>query len=467
MITELELQKKGTETSDKEVFPLVGGWIEKLRDPLVQRDRIGLLLQENQTERLEEMGFPADLLEIMKLWRQRGPEILTSFSHPQEAELYGIVGLLNLKILQQLEAQEGRALGRVVVNYYDTISPKLSVRKPMRLGEFGTNLNFFGIDEFGFVGKDLAVKQIKRGNSRQIPQAVDNLVDNLRASAIESLVAKNGNGEPRKARKAVQEELRSLLTDRFQDLSSCFPEDKELSQSDILMSFERNFAALIFDELGMPLEDAFGFEAFLFSKNEEYLNLVRETLSILMERRGIGLFADIINPGEGLAIVNRRGFRKMLTITENGGFTLTGGTPDELLTDEQARSIILKDGLPLAKLEMTAIIAGAFTLHMGSEYGGRARISQALQIPQASEAERFIASLRIGEDKEAGNECIVSENGNALPIVLAYVMLGKKGVRALLEKVAGKTTERLRLDRKGLNRLFGKELSQTLEERMT
>lgn len=463
MLKEIENQEL-ISNPEQEDFPLARQWINQLREPISLRDRISFLLSSDRVDEVVRMGFPADLLDIMKLWKEKGPQILTSFSHPQEAELYKLVGLLNLKRFQDVASLQGITFDQVTVNYYDTVSPKLSVRKPLSLLDLGTGLNFFDVDMFGFQGANLPVSQVKKDATRQIPETINNLVDQFRPLVIEPIVKKDlPNGQVKAQRRALEERMTTLFGQRFNDLLGCFPASDSLSQSEILMEFERNFSALIFDEYGLPLEDVFGYDFSLFSKNEQFLALVRETLSILMEKRGVSLFKTIINPGEGLVLISNV-TRRMLTKTSWDSFALTGGFgEDKDISDEDAKTIILEKGIPLAKLEMLAIIAGGFTLHMGSEYGARARILEALEIPQGSQAERYLSSLRIGQDKEAGNECVKSDTGNALPIVMGYALLGKEGIRRLLDRVVGKTTERLKLDRKGLKRFFVSELALAMQ----
>jgi hypothetical protein len=95
---------------------------------------------------------------------------------------------------------------------------------------------------------------------------------------------------------------------------------------------------------------------------------------------------------------------------------------------------------PMSKMEMLALVAGGTTIQMGSEYGMRDRIIKILGIE--GRFAQYLTGLRIGKDKEQGNEVFVlEETGKPIPSFLAHIFLGDSLIRDSLIGVIGKTAE--------------------------
>lgn len=453
------------EARGKAEFPLVESWVDNTKDVIAVRSQISSLLAEGETDEIVNMGFPSDLVPVMLLWKEQGPDILTSFSHPEEMDLYKIGALFNLRLFQMRVREEGVEFPRILINYYDTVEPKLSATKPFQLGSLGSDYDLFGLRTYYF--KDSS-RELKARYIKTVPEIVRKLVDQLGGNIgaeFKLRGSKLNNTNQRTIRKAIE----SLVTSRLDELADCFPDfEHGFRDSQALMDFQRRLAAFIFDTPGF-LEDVFRYDCSLFSQSRSFINLVRDSLKLLIESRGTDLLKSIIEPGNGLALVKSRGTRQMLTKNSSDQFCLKipGSLGEgEVINDiNVVREIVCETGMPLAKLETLAIIAGGFAFHMGSEYGIRKVVLNALDIPKDSQAYSYLSRLRISQDKEAGNEGILLQgNKNHIPLTLAYVLFGKRGVRKLLGGKVGKTSERTVLDGKNLKRICAQELiSEVLE----
>lgn len=453
-----------TETSGRTEFPLVESWVDDTRDILEVRSQISSLLTAGKTDEIINMGFPRDLVPVMLLWKDRGPDILTSFSHPEEMDLYKIIALFNLRLFQMRVREEEVEFPRILINYYDTVEPKLSTTKPFQLGSFGSDYDLFGLRTYYFNDSS---RELKARYIKTVPEIARKLIDQLGGNIgaeVKLLGSELNNINQRTIRKTIE----NLVISRLDELANCFPDfEHGFRDSQALMDFQRKLAGAIFSTPDF-LENIFGYECALFSQNQSYINLIKDSLKLIIESRGTDILKQIIEPGNGLALVKDRGARQMLTKNSNGQFCLKipGSLGEgQILEDaDKVREIVCETGLSLAKLETLAIIAGGFTFHMGSEYGIRNVVLDALDIKN-SQAYSYLSLLRISQDKEAGNEGILLQgNKNHIPLALAYVMFGKKGVRKLVEEKVGKTSERNILDVKGLKRISAQQLvSEVLE----
>lgn len=453
MLKELEIFPIRPEVIFKEGnFPLIDKFANQLKEVVPIRDKVVQNLEEGNVTNLEKMGFPQDIIPVMQLWKQEGPDILGSFAHPEELDLYKFVSLFNLKAFQKRMALSGVDFPKILINYYDTVLIGRSAEKPFKLGSFGSDFNLFGVKEKE-VGSSEVSKEKARDLKEKFKDESTKISDALFIQLREDVVYTMREKEAVKGRKKiVLEGIKRGLERRVLNLATTFEkiaplQRSEITLSQLLMDFQKELGNIIFNSpfSSLALEEQFGYESILFSKNDNFLNLVKESVKILIETRGIILLKSIIAPWEGLAIiVQNGGDRLMLTKDEENNFCFLDKFKEaQRLPDDKVMRFLFQ-GLPLGKLESLALIAGGFTLHMGSEYGIREKVVKILGA--SGEAEKYLLGLRIGEDKEQGNEGILFQNleknsKNYMPLPLMYVLLGRDGTKKFISQIVGETNK--------------------------
>lgn len=434
---------------EKQSYPLVDRWVAEIKNIHPIREKITNCIDADDSQSLITMGFPQELIPIMRLWRKQGPDVLCTFAHPEEIDIYKIVALFNTKLFQEKALSEGINCEKILVNYYDTVDMHRSAAKPLQMAQLGANDDILGVAGCKSFQSIYQFQLEERHSSVQTTAIAETLINQLRGAVqpyIKTLHTKSvriGKNEIiGEMTKNVQTRLRMLLQIADHTLAFC---GNPCKVSDFLMRFQRNCAAEIFN--GSSLEERFGFETELFSAHSVFLSLVRESIRILIEQKGLSVLKNIIGPGQGLALViESDGQKKLLTKDAEDNFSLVNSAREAQTISENEACEHISKAIPLGKLENLALIAGGYTLHMGSEYQTRENIVKTLGI--AKEAYVYCMKLRVGEDKEQGSECVMINNDNSRQkssvypsLLLTFVLFGKSGVKKLIAQYVGKVSE--------------------------
>lgn len=455
-------------------FPLVDGWINNLQTIQPMRRTVNEALDTNDNAHLEVLGFPADLLPIMKLWKKNGPDILGTFAHPEEFDLYKTVANFSLKIFEERARTLGIVFPNILVNYYDTVPLHRSVLKPFRIADVGSELghpadafNLKSKQHPSLVGTPIFMTGKEIATAGFSPAEVGTqLLRQLKADINELIKAARTDGRvyPRTdvfelIDKGLEFRLDTLLRLIGEvQLHSC-PQDS-VKISKFIMDLHREITGHTFAQIfsAQPIEDKLGFNCRLLSDNQPFQNLVRASIDSLITTRGIDFLKDVVEPWEALAILNQENNdRFVLTKDENGKFVVMDKYDQgRSIDDNQARKFMAQ-ALPFSKLEALALTAGGVTLHMGSEHGGREKAMDILSIK--GPAREHVAKLRIGDDFEQGNRGIVLRGTNVnIPLPLMFAFLGKQGIKDLTASFVGQTNRPIILDFKELKHFFAERL---------
>lgn len=426
-------------------FSVVAGFIERTQVSLAMQGSIRLALNEGNSDFLVGMGFPEDCIPVMRLWMDQGPSILSSFSHPEELDLDKITATLNLGLFTSRLRASGENV-RVLVSEYDTIPVQKSAKRPFGIGNFGLDLDVFGIRQDSTSGRVLtaldrdAIAEKAVGLSKEDPKSSGSVFfDSIRNNMTEEINRKGLASQKKK----ILEAGRRIVLSRFGEMGDAILDAVSVSDptiAQVLSRFNSSISNLIYN-LPCSADEHFGFERKILSDNTDFLGLVSETVRTLIASRGIGFIQEVVKPGEGIAVRIQGGKRTILS-TDEEGFTIDFGNEKATVDDETALQFI-ENGLPLAKLESLALYAGAMTMHMGSEYGIRPRILEALGFKDR--AFNYAMGLRISEDKKHGNLGIVIDPGGYIPTPFAYVLFGRKNLNKLVMAQAGRTTDPIQL----------------------
>ncbi|MBI4004754.1 hypothetical protein HY358_01300 [Candidatus Roizmanbacteria bacterium] len=172
-----------------------------------------------------------------------------------------------------------------------------------------------------------------------------------------------------------------------------------------------------------------------------------------------------MNPWEPLGIVSLPdGERRFLTKTEEDSLAVMDDCGFAMPVGESETDEILSSLVPLGKLESLAIIVGGQTFHMGSEHGIREKVIAI--VGTKGRAQEYSKKLRIGEDKEQGNEGVVlnlKQQGKIVaqvyvPLTTLFLLLGENGVKEVGAQLVGQTNKPIALNDEELLAFFGKQL---------
>lgn len=428
-------------------FSLVGSFIEGSLEAAKQKQLVASMVKGGFDQGLQDMGFPSFVIPVMKLWNEKGPDILSSFSHPEELDFDKITALFNLQLYQQyMTGFYKLPLTNVLVNHYDTVPIKKSVRTPFRFGDFGSTYDLFAVgnEKTSDVSVDSGRgREVVEGFEQNIVQIKRDLFGKLENPLTQAMKEKGVFQNRREIRLGIDVIIENRLSE-IGDILSTGLSERALTVADLLMKFNQEMVRRVFS-LPTTLEDQFGFDSRLLSTNSDFLNLVRESIQMITEEKGVGFLKEFIGKeGEALcAIESGFGKRDLLTVVD-GQFVVVGdGVARQELDDKQVE-IMLSQGKPLARLESIALFAGAKTLHMGSEYGIRPIFVEKLGI--TGEAARYVNGLRVSPDKKHGNFGIIMK-GTELspPTPLYFVLFGKERFANLVCSQAGRTNSPLEM----------------------
>lgn len=454
-------------------FPLINRWVENAIAVEPLRRDVLKALDGDENAKLTEMGFPGDIIPIMKLWRTQGPEILTSFAHPEELDLYKIIGVLNLKLFQQQAQKKGINFSRILVNHYDTVPFHKSAIKPFQVGNFASKL---GLDPFNLQNKGGYILQSRQSvmslseaeNTKtqftaSIPKAISFFMELLKEHMLKDVKARGTEVDINK--QMLTQSVQQLLLRRMEIMLENFRKAKEgkgdpLSISKFLMDFQTGLACNIFNlpEGSNSIEESLGFSAVLASENSQFLDLLRQSLLMLVRSRGTGIIKNIVMPREGLGLIKLPdGSNGLLSKNDDDDLVIVDKCDQvTILSDQEVENAITRT-LPLGKLENLAINAGGIAFHMGSEYGIREKIIHVLGVQ--GEATEYLRALRVGEDKEQGSDGILLKGTKSyMPLPMCFLLLGDKGVRELIAHFVGVRNEPIELDVAEIQLLCAKRL---------
>ena len=421
---------------------IVDRWITDARPVLSIRKRVEDAVEKNNTEVLIKMGFPETIHPLMKLWNKKGPDILTSFSHPEEFDTYKLIGALQLRqFLDQVDDNQFKK-PIIVLPYFDTVPVHKSAIKPLKVADIGYDINIFGVLDDKKVSSTSSLSAETIGNAQsnfeqKIPTIASELIKSLQGDIIAANKATNRgiiSSEVLIQTKQLIEQRLSILLDIYKHAApTSRRQPRKISR--ILMDTQQAIVSQIFaNEIGnQSFETALGHSAVLASENINYLTLSRDSIKALPQEHCAHILKKSINPGEGLAVSINGGTRQVLSKNSEDNFTLRDITGrEEVITTQQAMSFATSE-MPLGKLEFIAMLGGGKTLHMGSEYNVRERIIDALGI--TGDAKNYVMNLRIGNDKEHGVEAIQLDGTETyVPLALLYVFFGEKGVKNILSE---------------------------------
>ena len=422
-------------------FGVIGEFVTNTEESIAFRSIVQSLIDSDQDEALLGMGFPKECIPIIKLWREYGPNILTSFSHPEEFDMDKMVGLINLGLYSSYVSNRQVDSTQVLIVDYDTIPIQKSVKKPFKASTFGIDIDMFGVRNdriSAFVlTNERRMDIYQRINSLDASgkgTPVELLLNQLRQELAEEM---KGTIEPER-KKYATECVENILVERFGQIRQIAQQALDQAPQTLgqtLAAFDQLFTNYILD-LGPTSIPFSGFRRTLFSDNQDFLELVRNTIQILIASRGVQILRDIINPGEGICAIHTENDRHILSKDESEGFILKSDLNSIQISDEDAKQFALS-GIPLAKMESAALFAGAQTLHIGSEYGVRPKILNALGFK--GKAFEYVMGLKVAEDKKHGNLGMVMKEGGYVPSLFAFILLGKTQMKQLLLSQAGRT----------------------------
>lgn len=462
------------EITQQKESSLVERWVDEVRPVAQMREEVGKMLDSNNAAALEAYGVPKNLHGVMRLWRESAPDILTSFSHPEELDIYKVVALFHLRLFQQQAAKQGIKLPSVLVNYYDTVALHKSALKPLQVGNVGVGVDFLGIarknkNSTAFInGQEVAV--IQQRVRDEVPAISGNLVQLLQEDLILSQREQVTNPEEALPKKVLVERAREILQGRLEQVAVAFVtavpggirhQRDSMKVSRMLMQFEQQLTQQVLG-LDESLENAFGYDVALSSENPAFLALIRQTIAMLVEARGMQILKDVIAVGEGLVVSDTPENKQTLSKNANEQFTLRSRTGEEkIITDDEALNFALTH-IPLGKLESLALVAGGYTFHMGSEYGIRSKLIDILGLVR--KAAVMAQELRIGKDKEHGTDGIILQGTSSyVPLVLACVLLGEQGVKDILAHALTLNSP-IEMDAKTLKKLAAQGLMDELRK---
>lgn len=453
-----ELLQSGIDEQRESNFSVIDTFISGSIDVARQRLDVISSIDNNDISTLLQMGFPSYVLPIVEMWRRRGPDVLTSFSHPEELDFDKTTALFNLKLYQMRMAHLGFEFPRVLVNQYDTIPLRKSVQKPFGFAEFGS-----GFDMFSLGGERMSNAGVTTARKDAILSGFEDKKADISNAILAKLnndfldAFKNGDIAT-KERKALVLGVSSLVNQRLGEIADALSTtllSNPHTTAELLMGFDRELMRRIFGH-ETSIEEGFGFETGLLSGNERFLNLIKDSINVIVEAKGVGFLREFVGEKEGLcALDDKNGNRSVLTVTD-GSFALNTDGVVTPVTDDVAMEAI-SSGKPLAKLESIALFAGATTFHMGSEYGIRSLFVEKLGF--AGRAADYVNGLRIAQDKKHGNFCVVLEGTETSPPTpLMFVLLGSKRIKELVYSQAGRTNNPLVFSMKEFKQFVAKVL---------
>lgn len=438
----MEKTPKPTSIEESGNFGLIERFIDGTKNVADRRSVIRDLVGKGYVEAVAEMGFPQYLFPVMRLWVDEGPDILSSFSHPEEFDFDKTTALFNLKLYQERMAHLGYKMPRVLVNHYDTVPLKKSVKKPFKFAEFGSDYDLFAFGDEK-TGSAIVDQERKARMLALFSQGAEGIVDELTSKLDNDLASAIKRISPADA-KRIRFQIKSLLLGRMRDIENILSSELEndlSSMSDLLMRFDGSLMQRVF-ERNKRLEEGFGFDSRLFSANTDFLGLVKKSIGMIADAKGVGFLKQFIDKeGEGICSLEQSGSRIILTVA-NGSFAISSNGKTIEIDDEKAFEFI-KVSKPLAKLESLALFAGASTFHIGSEYGIRAKFIEKLGL--VGEAAKYVEGLRVTEDRKQGNFGILLKGTETFPPkTLAFLVIGQRRLRELMYSQAGRTNEPLK-----------------------
>lgn len=478
---------------------LIKRWVNEISPALETREEI-LLGLKNRTriegeEAILDNGIviPSFLVPTMSLWAKRGPEILCSYCHPEEFDLYTFVAQLNLvQFIRGLGAKGFNiSKERVVENWYETIALNESSVQPLNFGGImpkdKLKADILGISSYKFgsevvnLGKQ---RDIMLNLEREIPQISQTIVDRFSQELDDTIKEKLPSLTRRQRYETRQDEIKNLISRRLMTTTSFV--DEALSRlslkfkptvNDLLFDVEQQFGGFVFDSerRGVPrkMSQVIGIEGKLSSENQEYFNLVTDTLSLLVEAKGPEVLKALVNStGDGLFFGFIEGKNLIVTVDKNDNSfilmsTSTGETERTLVDSEVLGFVRQNKFVPLAKSEMLAIVSGGVTLHMGSEHGNREKVLKALKIDQTrfGPFTDYLRQLRIGADLEQGSEPFLLDGTKAMPAILAFVLFGQDSLRQMLISRVGADSLSVSLTEKEIKKLAAESLVGSLSKK--
>ena len=443
--------------------PLIDKFIQELEGSLEFRDKIMHLLDAKDLQTLQNLGFPSELYGLMELMNDRGPDILISTSHAEELDLYKLISLLNLQLTLPCIGKNGNNLTRIRSDYLDTVGLSSSVISPFKIGSIGVDDDLFGIKNL--TGESILSAQDLRDIEDRLRIKTDLIVESIMSQlnpnisqAIRSKTLSIDIGN----QKQLKQQISINLITRMNDLIDIVGRVKNssispISVSKFLMLFEKQLNSKILGiENSLSVEESLGISSDLLSDDKEYLDTIKKGISLLTESYGVK-FPKIISIG-GLAILEINGVKGLLSKKSEGRFVFNSiyGKQEEI-DESEIGDLLANSIIPLAKLETVCLIGGGITIQMGSEYGIRDEIISRLGV--SGMAKEYLSRLRIGNDKQQGNEGIILRGtNNYIPLTLAYVILGKNKLQNLINRKIGRTSKPDEFYNHELKKLFSEEL---------
>lgn len=475
--------------------PLIDQWVKdclpvfQVRNNLVRDLLSGSVQQDNGTSVFQNgIRAPAFLVPIMELWARRGPTILCSYSHPEEFNLYKFMGRLNLILFLTRMKTAGIEIPskKITENWYETVALTRSVTEPLNFGDF------FPADKFkpnllGLAGRKRGSEMLDRKKQLEVLESIpisgiaQKIVDHVQNDIDETIKSTMPDLTRRKRYEMRQVTIRNIVSQRISEIINIAKSVLEsgvdrLTINEFLTELEQRFAGMILNDkvrYGLPprIDELTEIKGSLSSKNKDYLDLVMDTLVLLIEAKGVDVLRGLVNStGEGLFLGLVRGKNVTLTIDKDANaFILMNdrtGEIEQRIPDAEIIELIRNNDLvPLAKSETLALVASGMVFHMGSEYGNRNRALLVLELEttEYSAFKQYLSNLRIGQDLEQGNGLFSLNGTKLIPAILAFVLLGKDFIRSEMIKEAGINNQPLTLSIQELKKLTAESLVKSLK----
>lgn len=476
--------------------PLVDRWVGeclpifRIREHLAEELLSGSVVRDGASA-IFQNGFkvPGFLVPIMEKWAKEGPIILTSYSHPEQFEMYKFMGSLNLTLFLERIKKEGIVVptSRVVENWYETVALDRSVKEPLNVANIfpkdKLKVNLLGLSGYQFgseaIDRDEQLDILKRVDTDEIAQAI---VARLTNDLDSELKLSNPNLTKQQRYEMRQVTIKDIISQRLSTIIRLA--DSSLSETflrgasrinDFLFELEQRFGSHIFAEqqsygFSSTMSDLTGIEAKLSSKNTGYFNIIIDTLALLIRAKGVEVLKSLVNStGEGLFLGKIEGEDLALTVDkETNTFALMNNITGEITRSIEDSKILdfcsQNNFTPLAKPETLALVASGMVFHMGSEHGNRARALSALDLDgvEFRQFSTYASRMRIGQDLEQGNRLFLLGGTKPIPAVLAYVLFGKDFLRAEMMKMVGLRNEPYKLDELEVRHLAAQNLVKSI-----
>lgn len=453
-------------------FPLVDKWTEPLVPMMKERNKLA--------NGESSMLVPDFLIPIQRVWAEKGPTVLTSYSHPENVSFYKYVGSLNLALVLSRLSQHGISIPKsgVLESWYDTIELDSSAKKPLSFGDqFTSDADLLSLGNTSSSLEDLELP----GREFDVEKVADGLLGKL----TNELFALMQNAEYDKVnRNLAMGSLKALLIKRINTVTrisrastASIAEDGKTRAGQYLFEFGQRFGGLILSDPEVEAESRSSFETgiegTLASDNASFNNLVFETLDYLIEIKGPEVLKDLAPDSEELFLGTFMGVRSSIIVDpESRRLQAINRKTRAILQqipDNEIVDFVRKNQfIPFGKTETLALIAGGVTFHMGSERGEREKAIEALGITEEyKDFIDYLLKLRIGQDVEQGNYLIAIETVpgkyKPIPAILAYVLFGKKFIKSEIIKRAGKTKMPIIITKDDLKKLAAEKLFEEVK----